>query len=107
MHSTPSILPSPHFIRLGIFKFLLVEMLFNVLTPVSPNFSASGKKPTPKLSSTVKKILFRSYNLIAVSSANFIISVIYVSVSTDLFFLAKDHIFMFSQPTITEVSFGI
>ena len=48
------------------------------------------------------ELFFRSLNVFTIAlfkplSANFIISVIYVSVSTDLFFLAKDHIFMFSH----------
>ena len=48
------------------------------------------------------EFFFRSLNIFTIAlskslSANFIISVIYVSVSTDLFFLAKDHIFMFSH----------
>ena len=48
------------------------------------------------------ELFFRSLNIFTIAlfkslSANFIISVIYASVLTDLFFLAKDHIFMFSH----------
>jgi hypothetical protein len=53
---TPSMLNKPSFARLVTLKFFECEILSNVLAPKSPNLSASGALPIPKLSSTIKKI---------------------------------------------------
>ena len=55
---TPSILPRPAAIRLGMFSFPVAAQEARVFTFISPNCSASGMAPIPQESRTIRKIRF-------------------------------------------------
>lgn len=55
---TPSMLPSPAAVMLGMSSFGEVAQAPRVLTPTSPKDSASGIAPMPKESRTIKNTRF-------------------------------------------------